>query len=350
MIASPSRFLSLASVVVLAASCSGGEGSDDASVSSDGTSTVGGWPACVAPEPFAPVQSSYGPVTEEYGVGEEEWLVLRAIPENPRAVLFYFHGTDTSRDDIKHLEITAGLSVLYDTGIGIVATSCADRDSKQWDTFDADWDDNADLVHLDLIRNGLIADGRMTAETPLVFSGFSKGGGFAGFFTEQATRAGWPVAATSIHNSGGFLDPDTGVPIWWASAANDPTAGPEEMQANFNAYREAGNRCEYHEADEIAVVPERFLRIYPYTEEQSQATFDELVDLAMIDANGVALVDPLNDIESVMEQYHGASQRTPDTWEVDAQLRVIWATHRYDSRFAYEECLFVSEVVDSFVP
>jgi hypothetical protein len=271
------------------------------------------------------------------------------VPEQPRAIYWYFHGSGGSAAQLGALEQVAARNLLTDGGWGIVATSSDDRETGLWDVLDDDPATNADLVRLTALRLDLIERTGWQEDTPIVLGGFS--GGAAGAVhagVVLADSAEWPVVAFDLHNSGVATPSAYGIsaPTFISYAEHDTSEMVTSMEGLATSLEALDVRVALHVSEEIPLDPKRFMRILEFPEERSQSDFDELVELGWIDATGTRTIDfDIDDRDAVdvqMDQW-AASSVDPGVDEAIEQLRVVWATHRFNAAFADLSCVFFEE-------
>ena len=85
--------------------------------------------------------------------------------------------------------------------------------------------------------------------------------------------------------------------------------------------------------------PDWFAKLPNYSVQQSNAMFDELVDMEIVDNNGLRLIE-IAEMEEVLAEYLVTSQ-APSPTLPPTQLRVVWATHRFSSEHAAEEATWL---------
>lgn len=327
---------------LIAVACSGSP--DDGAA--DGTDTDGGTGPGGACE-LAPLYDPIKPTAQWEKVQfEGNWLVVQYFPPNMKGLVWYFHGTGGMANDVYNLEPTAEVNTLIGAGFGFVATNSTDRSEEaQWNDGDSSWETNTDLARLDRIYADLIAQGRITSATPIVTMGFSQGGSMATYFGELAIDRGYPIKASSIHNSNGQVSTSKHLPQIWIIAEHDHGDTNEVVPQTYQQHLDAGDVAAFYEAVEGPLDPKRFMRIPGYTEENSQSAFDELVEMAIIDPAGTRLFD-IADLEYVIAGYEAnSSGRSPI--EISNQTRVVWSTHRFDSQFAVQDCQFLLDALSA---
>ncbi len=290
-------------------------------------------PLCVAPAEGAEVLPAVAYEQAEI----DGWPVVQWIPDDPVGLLFYFHGAGGNAQQVLQTEPVRAVNVFVTSGFALAATQSDQRgDDGQW-SGDEGWGESPDFVRLDAIRAGLIASGGVTADTPVFAMGFSNGGGFSAVFGDAAREEGWPVAAVSVHNAGGY-GADDDLPLSFVVAENETATTVEAAQAQYDERAAGGLPALFNLTEEQPVDATRFTRIPGFTEELSANAYTELQTFGLIDADG-ARIPAIEDVESELLRFEN-NARIFKAWEVVAQLRVLWATHRYDSAFAAEECSF----------
>jgi len=284
-------------------------------------------------DPHDPVE----PVGEWISESFEDRQLVWYMPDNPRAVVWHFHGNDGSGADARLLETVAILNELVKIDFGFVAGTC--DDGHQWDA-DRTGTDNNDLMRLTRLRDHIMGQSSWAEDTPLFAWGFSSGARMTAHFADFALDEGWPIRALAVHNG----NPDRAVvPTVFVEAENDDSASPDSMAATRALLADAGLDVEAYMAFEAPLDPMRFLRIPTFTEEKSQFQFDELVTWQHIDSDGTRITSHEN-INGVVNQIRDESTGW-DPVRTGDQLRVVWRTHRVDGQFALEERnFFVSQL------
>jgi predicted esterase len=308
--------------------CSGGSG---------GGTDVGTPPPpaqrCVAPDFYAPVTAAVAYEQTEF----DGWPVVQWVPSGMQGLIFYFHGSGGNAAQLVLLEPMGAANVMVGAGFGIVATDSELRGSEAFWSDEEDWDANPDFQRLEAIRDDLIASGKITASTPIYTMGFSNGGFMSSLFAAEALEQGWPIGAAGPHNSVPWGASD-GLPMFIAESVNDESIAVDSARGFYEDWVSAGWPAEFRLTEEAPLDPLRLMRIPGFTEEIAGNAFTELQTFGLVDAAGERLID-LADLESELTHYENSAQMMK-AWEVSAELRVQWATHRYDNQFAAEECQF----------
>lgn len=322
--------LPLVLAVVLLGCGSSGERKDAASTADSGASAAGSGLPCVDDDltPVVP-RVDYGTSTFE------DYPLLLHVPENPRGVVFIFHGSGGQIGYLTGIHYVRAWNLFTEAGYAVVATESTDRKQGTWSSVEGDVQANPDMARLVRLRDHLIDTTLLSKETPVYGWGFSNGGGFLDAFAWMGDEEGWPMAGLMIHNS--VLGSSVDVPVLITSSENDGIT-PLAFQS-YEAHAATGVAAEWWENKERAWTPED-AQLHPaYEAEDSQAVFDELVGFGFIDEDGTRLLD-LADLESSMN-YYARNSMIPGPERVTPLLRVVWATHRPTSEFACEEVAFM---------
>lgn len=288
----------------------------------------------VVTDPYADIVPLH-PFVDEAFEGER---LSRWIPEHPRAVLFPLHGSEGGFESVTQIDWIALYNLLEEEDVGVVLTQSRDREGGVWAVEPVDAT-NVDFVWLSHVRDHLIDTTAVTADTPVLFVGFSNGAHFGTRVANIAQGEGWDVPAYAIHQGKSYEEGT--LPAFLVSAENDETGatGPEYADASERCRESTGQPCPTAIGTEIALDPRWFARLPNYDEEESGRLFDELVDMRIVDPDGQRLID-LADLEGVLSVYEHDS-RAPDPSSVSAQLRVVWATHRFSAQHVAQEADFL---------
>jgi len=255
--------------------------------------------------------------------------VIYYVPENPRGLVYAFHGTGTSVDYVTRIETVAVLNELVEAGFGFVGTSSTDRQSKQWDVDHTDVDSNEDLQVLFDLRDELIDTTDLTDDSPVYAFGFSNGGGMTGVLAMAALDAGWPMRATAPHLSGGMAYELDDFPILWVIADNDPQPSAESLIESRSGPTEV-YRCPVEPIDALY-----FMRNPKVSEGESTRSQQAMVDLELLDADFLPGV-PVEEFDSYLHLYEtdGGSLGAVAPTSRTEEIRVAWAMHRMSGLYA----------------
>lgn len=278
-------------------------------------------------DPNAPVE----PLAEWNGELFEDSALVWWMPEQPRAVVWVFHGANMTAGVANLTETVAILNELALVGIGFIAPSSVDTPpGNQWDT--SVGPGNADLARVDRIRDHVMAQSDLTASTPVLAWGFSNGADMARALTDHGRESGWDVRALSAHN-GSISTPS--VPAVFVISENDAVASNSRIRGDYDDGVDRGDTVALYEAVEAPLDPLRFNRISGYRDETSQFQFDELVEWGVISATGDRLID-LSQVDATVADLEANSAGWSPA-QAGQQLRVVWCTHQIDGQFALEE-------------
>ncbi len=316
----------------------GADGADGADGDDDGADGV------TTPEPTtswtAPpcVDDTPEPIEQPFEMAFEDvlgWPAMYHVPENPRGVVFLFHGTGGTAGQMNQLHYARMWAIYAEAGFGVVATESQNRTMRTWDLA-SDPDRNEDLPHLEALRAELISRGLFTESTPMWAWGFSNGAIFAPVFADLALQLGWPIRGATSHNGNGPL---VELPTFITSAENDDITA-----AAYRSHQDqvdAGFPSVWIETLEFPWTRDAMLINAFYDEEESSAVFDELVDFQLIDETGARIGD-VERVDALMNMYESNSV-LPGPNRVTPHVRVAWATHRATSAVACEERDFMIE-------
>ena len=266
----------------------------------------------------------------------EDFPLLLHVPEQPRGVVFIFHGSGGQIGYLTGIHYVRAWNTFIEAGYAVVATESTDRKQGTWSGVLGDVSGNPDMARMVRLRDHLMDTTPLSSDTPIYGWGFSNGGGFLDAFAWMGDQEGWPMAGLMIHNS--VLGSAVDVPVLITSAENDAITALAFQ--SYEAHAETGAAAEWWESKERAWTPDD-MQIHPaYEADDSQAVFDELVGFGFIDEQGERLLD-LGELESSMN-YYARNSVLPGPDRVTPLLRVAWATHRPTSEFACEEVAFMN--------
>ena len=331
--------------LLLSSGCGDSEPERDAPVPTD--STMEAVDPCLPPPLDAPVVPRVEGTREEFD-GYATWW---HVPEEPVALYWFFHGSKGNFEQINGVEVTYLLNLLTAQGYAAVSTNSSEREQAEWDKSSTDPSENPELARLIALRDHLIATTALTADTPIVLSGFSDGGSMATWLSAVADELGWDIRVVSIHNSPAADFPGAiEAPTFWAVSDNDNgnVKGGAERLADLQE-KDLGWPSRYLVAPEILLTPTRFERQPEIGATLSSGFFDELVGLELIDTAGARLVTDDLSQGSAMDEIARYVESNVDSslaWLAATQLRVVWATHRYNGYHAEEECRFYGRFIE----
>jgi hypothetical protein len=291
---------------------------------------------CADPGPDAPVTESFTPTQSVF----EGYDVLSWFPSDPRGVVWYFHG-GANITEVMDVEQVAFLNLMAAQDIGVVVT---EKDGGSWDSFRSPVDDNRDLPRLERLRDALIADGSLGADTPILAAGFSDGGGMAAHFAKwMDVDRGWPIAAALVHSGGGGELPE--VPLWLTVTEHDVGGVGQTANRLYEDALASGQDAVLVLDEERTATVECFLRKDEWDLVDAQEAFDDFVAGGLIDPDGTRLV-PDQNLQPALDAYTDSSQMIGAA-HVAARMHVMWALHRFNAQHAGDECDFAMDAIEA---
>ncbi len=250
------------------------------------------------------------------------------FPPNARGVVFRFHGTGGSASTFfNRIEDRSSANNFVAAGFAVVALDSQNRVDKQWDNTNNP-PNNVDINNVQAIINFFIAQGLMTAATPIFSTGMSNG---AGFSPRVAYALQFKAAAIYCARGGTYIN-ITNVPTIWNMAQNDsnenvgPSANADSLTF-FRVLSARGIRAEHNTHIPSPLYPQRFVRIPGLSLADSQIIFDALKNNNFLDRENYLRASPTtSNWQSVIPIVY-----TPFYQAISSQLDVTWADHEYFS-------------------
>jgi hypothetical protein len=142
------------------------------------------------------------------------------------------------------------------------------------------------------------------------------------------------VRAVAPHSSGGHASANIPLPMVFVLPENDTTGrGPAEGLEDDRTSQ--GLITKYYEPPEVVpLTPDWFTRNPDLSLEASERTFDEMVRLGLIDADGYRITE-VEDAEAVLTQWEKDADLPSSTLRSE-EIRVAWAIHRMNGYYAHE--------------
>ena len=274
----------------------------------------------------------------------EEFPVISYVPANARGIVFMFHGTGGSADFATKLETVDMLNHLVADGYGFVSTDSTDRTSKQWDTSSLSLTTNADLARLSRLYASLLADAKITHQTPIYAIGMSRGAGFASVFAQAFKNAGYPVAAIAPSHgqipiavrSAGGLD----VPAFFVLGANDTIVDNTQVIRQVQAVQQRGVPASYLVEPETHLQSSRFLRVPGIDQPTADAIFTTLTTAGLWNSAGTRL-ESIAAVEAALSTLHYPSNVSPQQkQDLLDEFNVVLAVHQYSATYASQTTQF----------
>jgi dienelactone hydrolase len=297
-----------------------------------------------------PAETDEGPIvyTEvdpivRFNPGEFEGVIISShIPADAKALVFLFHGTGGgARNMTETTEMIYILNHMIPRGIGFLAVDSINQEDGLFDV-STRAANNADFQLHTRMRDQLVSEGAITAETPIFALGFSAGGGYTSYFGHAGLDAGWPMGGLLFHNAGGRSSEYGGpppLPCMWLATENDDKVEFAGVEAIYQEHVDDGNVGVWGPIAEIPLYPTRFVRTGDFSVEQSQQVFDEAVRGGFFDEQGTRLFEVAEIPQKVSEFTNNYDVIYPKP--VTAQLNVVLASHAINGARAEEEAAFV---------
>jgi dienelactone hydrolase len=275
---------------------------------------------------------------------------VRMIPAKPRAIIYLFHGSGGSEGFATNPTTVKTLEAFVKAGYGYAASASLQRtDPMRWDLSSGDPKTNPDLAWMLALHKKLVAAGEISATTPVFTMGMSNGGGMANLFGSVAKIEGLPVKGVADY-MGPFPAPMAAMlqagklppPTFVVAAEHDGLVNAQNVLANAEKVKAAGQTVETHLATEAVLKRDAFMSIEGVDAAASSAIFDDLVTRKLIDASGKRLVFagqgtfPREDLAKLLTLLPaGANQRA-----IHRVLVSTWAGHMMRSDYAAQQFAF----------
>jgi hypothetical protein len=228
----------------------------------------------------------------------EGFEVISYVPEQPRGLVFVFHGTNGSAGFADRIETTDVINRLVARGYGFVSTSSTERTGDQrWDAANASVTTNPDLARLLRLRAHLIATTPVEASTPLLGVGMSNGARFVTLWGQSWKNAGYPVKAiwashgrtANPYDEAGQLT----VPVVFSTSENDFTSSPGGVVLSFAAARDGGTPTEIYNTKERRLTAPPYERIPGVDAGEAQQIVQALIATGVWNSQGTRVVSDI---------------------------------------------------------
>lgn len=270
--------------------------------------------------------------------------VLYYIPQNPLAVIFRLHGTGGSaQSTLSSVESRLFSNDAVAAGYGIIALDSVDRVNGEWSL--APPPNNSDISNIQAIIANLQQRGLLSANTPLVAQGTSRGGIFSSLVVYYLN---FRADAIYIAYGANLIMPQTTVPTIFCLAANDDQAMVGDA-GNQNAYNQVlnlqgrGIMASYNLHPSSPVYPERFWRIANLTVDDSHAIYNALKANGFLDSRDFLIQNPReSNWQSVIPSQYQLYMNG-----ISTVLGAAYANHSFYSDYNSRVLRFFSDAVSA---
>lgn len=262
----------------------------------------------------------------------EDLDVVSYVPDQPKALVYLFHGSYGSADFATKVETVDTLNELIDRGYGFVSTESTQREgNKRWNVFDPSLTTNPDLARLTRLHQQIVDTTAVSDTTPLVGIGMSNGARFVSLWGQVWADAGYPITSIAMY-MGTIAPPVTDgggltVPTFFVTAENDYTSPPGRIIADRNATAASGTPTELIVAQEQPLNSARFERIPGIDGQEAEATFQALVATGAWDAQGQRLV-PIGETVALTGTAELPASVLAERNEIANQCALVLAVHQ----------------------
>ena len=280
----------------------------------------------------------------------EGFDVISYVPEQPRGLVFMFHGTNGSANFAEKVESVDVLNRLIASGYGFVSTSSTERTGDQrWDVANASLTGNPDLARLRRLHQHLVDTTGVASTTPLVGIGMSNGSRFVTLWGETFKDGGYPVKAIWA-SQGRIANPVDGpgeltVPTVFSTAENDFTSPPGPIIVNFDATRRAGTPTELYVSRERNLGWARFMRIPGIDQDEARQIYFSLVATGVWDGDGKRVVSNVEEAVARVQSAQLPGSVAPQRNEIENQVGITLAVHTFTAEFAPQVETFFNRYV-----
>lgn len=260
----------------------------------------------------------------------EGFPVVSVIPEDPRGVVFVFHGSGGGVGVVDKVEATDILKELVARGYGWVATESTLRtDTKRWDVRHATAADNPDLARLDRLWTHLVATTAAAATTPQLGLGMSNGARFVSLWAEANRIQGDPVAAVA-QMMGRAVPPVVRVPTIFVTALNDATPDNADIERDHERAIAAGTTAQLVRIAERPMSAHRLVRIPGMTPDLATLVMASLQAHGVTDAAGHRAVAP-DAVDGALTGLPLPASIRPRRADINDQVRAAFALHELNA-------------------
>jgi hypothetical protein len=269
----------------------------------------------------------------------EGFPVISYVPEQPRGLVFLFHGTGGSASFADRVETTDVLNRLVAQGYGFVSTSSTERTgNRRWNAADLSLTTNPDLARLLRLRAHLVATTPVEAGTPLLGVGMSNGARFVTLWGQSWRNAGHPVKAIWASH-GRTAAPFDGpgqltVPTVFSTSENDFTVPPGGIVLNFATTRDSGTPAEFLSSRERALRAAPYERIPGVDGTEAQQIVQALIATGVWNAQGTRVEPNIETAAARAGTVNLPASVQPQASHIADQTALQLAVHQFTAEFA----------------
>ena len=280
----------------------------------------------------------------------EGFDVISYVPEQPRGLVYLFHGTNGSASFADRVETTDVINRLVARGYGFVLTSSTERTGDQrWDAANPSLTSNPDLARLARLQSHLVATTPVAASTPLVGIGMSNGARFVTLWGQSWKNAGYPVKAIWASH-GRTAEPfapqgKLTVPAVFSTAKNDFTVPPGGIILNFSTARDAGTPTELYVSQERNLSAPQYERIPGIDSNEASQIVSALIATGVWSSQGTRVEPNVQTAAARAQTATLQASVSPQRREIDNETAVLLAVHGFTAEYAEQVIAFVSRYV-----
>jgi len=209
------------------------------------------------------------------------------VPESPRGVVYYFHGSGTSARAYADRAVAKGLvKEGLDRGFAAVVLDSDDRSRKQWSFSPT----GPDMRRLRQIIDTLRSRGVLDPSLPQYAAGVSNGGGFAAVAAVTLDLNAVAILAAGASNSFGSMWKST--PVLFAIGENDPIINPTEVAENVEICQQRGIVHRHIVKREGALTVDILRGVPGVNRSTAQQILDGYTSAGLVDQNGTLKAKP----------------------------------------------------------
>ncbi|MCB1845133.1 MAG: hypothetical protein KDI09_19360 [Halioglobus sp.] len=265
----------------------------------------------------------------------EGFQVYSHVPDSPRGLVYFFHGSLGSADFVTKVETVDLINDLIAAGYAFVATESTDRsENKRWALADPSLVSNPDLARLARLQAYLVDNTAVTGTTPIFGVGMSNGARMVSLFGQSFADAGYPVTAVApfmapvdatVRASGGLR-----LPAFFVLAENDSLVPNDLIELDVAMTQANGVAAELWVKHEEPLKDWRFTRVPSIDAEEAALIVDLLVQSGAWNAEGERQV-PVADAALAASAVATRPRFAPDGQAVGGQLKNILAEHGFSA-------------------